>query len=249
MFIISLLPNLSHRKGRNLYIIYSLSLRIINVAGMEPGDRYKRHFLPSKKERHGDRSLQRVWGCNPRKGPILYEELRVGTLDLGPRKTFMIMWVAVKERERVGRFRGEKRHSECSRMAEVQSCSNSQRKDVPPDEVCRDLVSEEAVGDGQPPKNQEQKDVITLAFKDDLFGIWGKELWDDWTEKERLVKTLAQWSKREWCLDWDIGNEEEGNWANLRNTEWLSWLMIKEEVYVTQDSNPVTGYLLLWSRL
>lgn len=31
--------------------------------------------------------------------------------------------------------------------------SNSQRQDVPPDEVCRDLVSEEAVGGRQPPKN------------------------------------------------------------------------------------------------
>lgn len=28
------------------------------MAGMEPGDGYRRSFLPSKRERHGDRSLQ-----------------------------------------------------------------------------------------------------------------------------------------------------------------------------------------------
>lgn len=103
----------------------------------------------------------------------------------------------MKEQEKVGRFRGEKRHGECSGMAEVQSCSNSQKQDVPPDEVCRDLVSEETVGDRQPPKNRKQKDVITFAFKDDLFGSGGKELWDGRTEKERLVKMPARWSKRE----------------------------------------------------
>lgn len=48
--------------------------------------------------------------------------------------------------------------------------TESQKREVSKDEVCRDLINHRAVGDRQPSKNQKRKDVITSAFKDYLFG-------------------------------------------------------------------------------
>lgn len=100
-------------------------------------------------------------------------------------------------------------------------------------------------------RTESRKDVITFAFKDYLFGSWGKELGNNRTEQERLARMLAQWSKREWWRpglgQWGwrkLGKPDKypGGWAELN--EYLGIDDERQErLKMTQVSNLVTSVI------